>query len=362
MNKHNQTAYLYPAAALVLILLAAIAIIVSKKEPAKSINWISSWKPLNHFTFPRRALTAVTARGYLYVIGGVDAHDNYVKTTEYAEILPDGTLGTWRATQPLNMDRFYLAAVSVGNYLYVMGGGTGKLGEDNLPTASVERARINADGSLSPWQNVPSMLTPRRGLKAVAYNQHIYAIGGYSGIFLKSIEYSKVDSDGNITQWVLDPNESTIDRYIHSAALYENQLYLLGGHVEKSDVMSYGDVERTTIMSNGSLERWEIVQSRLQIPRFIASAFAANRYLYILGGHNGGLRLNSVEKAPIYTSGQIGQWQQTTPLLTERSATAVATQGKYVYVLGGMSNNAVLNSVEMAVIGTHGDPGHPADS
>ena len=357
MNRIKQSGYVLPAIALLIVVLIAVFIVTGKKETNKPINWISNWKPLNHFTFPRRALAAVSAQGYLYVIGGVDAHDNYVKTTEFAKIQPDGTLGNWQATQPLKLDRFYLSAVNVGNYLFVMGGGTGKLGEDNQPTASVERARINPDGSLSPWQTVPSMLVPRRGLKAVAHNQHIYAIGGYSGIFLKSIEYSRVDSEGNITSWVLDPNESTLDRYIHSATLFEDRLYLLGGHVQKSDVMSYGDVERTAILPYGGLGSWEIVQSRLQIPRFIASAFSLNRYLYILGGHNGGLRLNSVEKAPIYKSGSIGGWQQTTPLLTERSATAVATHGNFIYVLGGMSNNAVLNSVEMAMVDANGEPG-----
>ncbi|MGD8571185.1 MAG: hypothetical protein PVH98_01945, partial [Gammaproteobacteria bacterium] len=209
-----------------------------------------------------------------------------------------------------------------------------------------------------PWQIQPSLNLPRRGLKAVAMNNRIYAIGGYSGVFLKSIEHAPVDEQGNLGPWQLDPQQAVLDRYIHSAAGYGERIYLLGGHVQRSDKISYGDVESAGILNNGYLQPWHIEQSALLTPRFIASAFAVNRHLYMLGGHSGGQRLKSVEYTPIYSDGHIGSWQPASSLNVPRSAAATATSGDYVYVTGGMGENQVLSSVEMAMVTRHGQLGH----
>ena len=139
-----------------------------------------------------------------------------------------------------------------------------------------------------------------------------------------------------------------MDRYIHSAALYKKYLYVLGGHVQKALSLGYGDAELTVIQRDGNLSAWTVEPSRLMVPRFIASAFAKNNFLYILGGHNGAQRLNSVEFADIKRSGHIGNWQLTAPLNLARSAAAVVTANDYVYVLGGIGDQHVLNAVEMA--------------
>ncbi len=308
---------------------------------------MSAWVPVSSFQYPRRALTAVAVNGYLYVLGGINDNDAYVKEVEYARIKPDGTLGAWRTTATLVEGRFYLAAVGTNNYLYALGGATGPRGDDNQPIASVERARINADGSLEPWQLHNYLTTPRRGLKTVKYNNQIYAIGGYNGVFLKSVERATLQPDGSLGEWQLEKEASTIDRYIHSAAIFNNHIYLLGGHVRSAQKISYGDVEMTSIQADGTLLPWRIETSTLQIPRFIATAFAMNNQVYMLGGHDGKYRLDSAERAPIDAQGRVGDWSFATKLNVARSAAAVAVYSETVYVLGGMDEGA-LNSVEMA--------------
>jgi len=316
-------------------------------EPSPDIQDTPQWHLLTSFSRARRGLAAVVNNGYLYVIGGVDENGNYVTDVEFAKIYPDGTIGQWRSTQALLQGRIYTAAISHNNYLYVIGGGSGKLGTENQPTATVEKARIFKDGQLGPWSFGKALETPRRGLKTAKYNNIIYAIGGYNGTFLKSVEAAKLNARGDIVQWETEHETAQIERYIHSATTYKNFMYLLGGHMHNQEAMSYGDVESAKITPNGQIGPWKIEQSNLNTPRFIAMAAAVDNKLYMIGGHNGRNRLDSVEVTSILSSGKIGTWEYGRPLVMARSAAAIAQNGNFIYVLGGMNQRGLLNTVEV---------------
>jgi N-acetylneuraminic acid mutarotase len=327
-----------------------------KRQP--TAVWVTAWRMQPAFHHPRRALAAAASDTHVYVIGGMDNDNHYVGQVEYAPIRADGRLGEWRFTTPLEEPRFYLAAAVLDGYIYAIGGANGRRGQDNVPSATVERAAIRPDGSLGPWRRVAYLTTPRRGLQAAVYRNHIYAIGGYDGVFLKSVERADVKPDGGLSDWRLDPARAVVDRYIHSAASLGDKLYLLGGHEQNPETISYGDVEMTRITGDGGLQPWEIQKTVLKTPRFIAAAFAMNRFIYMLGGHDGRNRLRSVEKAPLDGQGRVGPWSFTTPLHEERSATALAVHGDNVYVFGGMGVGGALNSVEMATQRDNGQLGY----
>jgi N-acetylneuraminic acid mutarotase len=356
---HKNAPLLLPGIGVLLIAALMFLLFNSGATPRNDPGWVSGWKPVNSFHFPRRALATAVAGDYLYVVGGINDDDEYVKEVEFTRINPDGTLGEWQTTSSLLEGRFYLAAVTKNGYLYALGGATGPRGDDNQPIASVEKARIKPDGNLGPWQLENYLTTPRRGLKTVRYRNHIYAIGGYNGIFLKSVERAEIHPDGTLSGWQLEKEESVIDRYIHSAAILGDKIYLLGGHVRDPQKVSYGDVEMTSIGSNGALQPWRIEPTALQTPRFIATAFAMNNYIYMMGGHDGQFRLDSVEFAPIDASGQVGGWSFTSKMKTARSAAAVAIHKNAIYIVGGMDANRALDTVEMAV---QGKGGHTASA
>jgi N-acetylneuraminic acid mutarotase len=361
MNKpiiHNNVWAKVWAAAMVITLMIAAVWWYRASTADSDTAWAPGWRFVSSFHTPRRALAAVTNGRFVYVIGGVDDRGAYAKTVEYAEIKSDGTLSQWRPTSALSTGRIYLAAAYLNGFIYVLGGGTGPLGSDNTPTALVERATIRSDGSLGPWHRQAYMTTPRRGLKVVVNRGRLYAIGGYNGTFLRSVERADVDPDGNITGWTQEAERSVLERYIHAAAVWRNHVYLLGGHVHNPVKMDYGDVESAVIRPDGHIAPWEIERSVLQVPRFVASAFAMGDYLYMVGGHNETRRLRSVEFAKIRHNGHVDTWHYTAPLSLERSATALAVAGDRVYVLGGMGNDRVLNEVEMARQGDDGHLGH----
>lgn len=360
---------LLPSLGLLALIIVVLVTAIYKQNSSSSVsekkNWKEGWLELSSFQYPRRALAATATKTHLYVLGGVDAQSRYVRPVEYAPILADGRLGQWRQTQPLREGRFYLAAVNHGGYLYALGGGGGELGDNNVPLASVERAEINPDGSLQAWQHHSYLNTPRRGLKASVVDDRLYAIGGYNGTFLKSIEHldlgASLGNSPSNAQWQLNPEQARVDRYIHAAATLGKRLFLLGGHVDKGGPMSYGDVESAAVGANGWLSPWQVAETRLLNARFIASAFALDNHLYIVGGHDGVRRLATVEMAKATASGKVGPWSPLKNLNHKRSATAIAIAGAFaetVYVAGGMDDSGVLNSVEMAQAGPGGKLGY----
>jgi len=335
-------------------------LVLQKQEtvPTDISHWLEGWREVDSFQIPRRAPASVISGGFIYILGGVDGNNQYVKSVEFSRIKDNGDLGGWKITSPLQEGRFYLAAATDGHYLYALGGGGGPIGDNNIPIASVERAVILPDGSLGEWHHHSYLTTPRRGLKVEQVNGQLYAIGGYNGQFLRSTERLNLNSNN---QWQLEDNEAQIDRYIHATARINHQLYLLGGHVEKAGSMSYGDVESAKIKNDGSLEPWKIAPSRLINARFIATAFALENHLYIAGGHNGTQRLNSVEMTTTNQNGDPGSWNLISPMNYKRSATTSAVINNRVYVLGGMDDKGVLNKVETAILGPNGRLGHLAN-
>src|SRR3569833_2245674 len=317
------------------------------------------WAETTPFHLARRALAAVATETHVYVIGGMDNEDRYVAEVEYASILPDGRLGEWQYTEPLNEPRFYLAAAVANGYLYAIGGANGERGKDNIPSAVVEKARILPDGRLGPRQREHYLTTPRRGLQAVAFRKRLYAIGGYTGAFLNSIEHVEVHADGTLGEGREDPEHAVVDRYIHSATRRGDKLYLLGGHEQSAESVSYGDVEMAAIQTSGALSPLQIQKSVLGAPRGGAAAGAGGDYVYILGGHDGANRLPTVEVARADATGSGAAWHYAAPLKEGRSATAVAVHGDTVYVLCGMGGAGALNRVEMARQFDNGRLGRP---
>lgn len=331
----------------VLVVLAALAVTglyFKYQADTGAHGGIVAWQSEPAFHYGRRAAAAASDGRYLYVVGGIDDKDHYVTEVEYARVLDNGNLGAWKTASRLNEGRFYLAAVYCRGFLFALGGGSGPRGSDNVPTATVERAAVHADGSLGPWQRAAYLTTPRRALQAVVHGNTIYALGGYNGVFLRSSESAEVGSDGRLGVWHKEPVEATIDRYIHSAAIDGDRVYLFGGHVESGNTMSYGAVELSTIQ-DGHLGAWQVEASPLNVPRFMAAGFSLRHRLYILGGHDGSQRLASVESTLLDSSGHAGHWRFAPLLPAARSAPAVAVSGSTPYVLGGMSDSGVTNSV-----------------
>lgn len=143
----------------------------------------------------------------LYAVGGVDGVR--LNTSEYTALQADGTLAAWRAGSAMNEARGFFGVAAHNDFIYAVGGGNGPNGSTLL--RSVERAAILAGGTLGPWQREPQPLRlPRRCAKVAVIGDYLYALGGYSGALLDSVERARIHKDGSLGAWELLDQALTI--------------------------------------------------------------------------------------------------------------------------------------------------------
>jgi hypothetical protein len=310
---------------------------------------LGPWQSENSMVTPRHNFAVAAAHGYLYALGGRNG-GVVLSSVERARINDDGSLGPWEAVTPMTTARNEPAAVAVGDYLYVLGGEGVSDGEWSV-LSSVERARINADGSLGPWEAVASMTVGRSALAAVAAKGYLYAIGSANCSASISAERAKINDDGTLGPWETTTPMTTGPRLRFGAATAGGYLYALGGDACGGELNS---VERAAINDDGSLGPWQTVTS-LTTGRRRLAAVATRGYLYAIGGigrpEGFSTTLSSVERAAINADGSLGPWQTVTSMTTPRHALGAVAAGGYLYALGGESwNGTTFSSVERAAV------------
>lgn len=119
---------------------------------------------------------------YLFAIGGSGPpafeNDPYLDLCECYDVDKD----EWRAVASMNARRSGLRVVSIGGYLFAIGGFSAV---DTKALALVDRY----DPMTDSWRLVASMNFPRRSFAVAALNGFIYALGGINGgIYYDSVE------------------------------------------------------------------------------------------------------------------------------------------------------------------------------
>lgn len=337
-----------------LLLLALFLPCVALGAAPAGLEWVPGWQPTAALTTPRAGAAVVTANGYLYALGGVDGR-RFLKTVEYAPIRADGTLGPWNLTAPLTEERGFFDAVVRDGYLYAAGGGNGPNGEHLL--ASVERAPLRADGRLGTWERLPVALQlPRRCVKLAAIGDALYAVGGFGGTLLDSVERAGF-IPGGLTSFTLAPEHLTRPRYVNAAKAHGDTLYVLGGH-DESEGRGLAAVEYAAPGAGGT-PAWRATAA-MAAGRYGLAALVHGERLYALGGLDGARYLDSVEASEIRPDGTLAAWRATTPLSSPRANFGAVEYRGHVYIVGGSNRDGYFRTVEYAGFDAAGDIGYLA--
>ena len=286
-----------------------------------------------------RQESTVVANGYIYTLGGTLA-GSPTANVYFAQIHGDGSIGPWTANpNPLPAVRLFHTSVVANGYVYVIGGRTAGGGTS---VSTVYYAKLNADGSIGPWNTTTSL--PFGGTKAasVVANGYVYVIGGdQNGTLQGSFEYAKLNADGTLGPWVTNatgvPDAGGIDA--PSAVVANGYLYVIGGTSGTSGGTT-STVYYASINANGSIGSWSTTASLPTTLDKSAGAVVANGNIYQLGGFNGSNPISSVFYAKVQSNGTLGAWATNANSLPDTRDFAASTLANgYVYVLGG--NNGV---------------------
>jgi uncharacterized repeat protein (TIGR01451 family) len=298
---------------------------------------------------------------YVYAIGGHDmANEQTLDTVERAAIQLDGSLGAWEVmAETLNAPRAFLDTVmlDVGgtDYIYAVGGGQGYSATTvysdvaHVDLDTIERAPVNADGTVGPWETLTSTLVVTRSeLSVVSDGDYLYAIGGTnwdSYLYpdrhggdnpLQSVEYAAINADGTLgaftTTTPLRETRNTADAVIVEGD-GTSYIELIGGRTGGNNDRAFG--ERAEINADGTLGPWSISE-RLHWGRYGTKVAAVGDYLYAVGGRDHGGPLGEVDRTRVEADGTLFGWQLSPGMMTTpRSDFGIVAHDGRIYAIGG---------------------------
>jgi hypothetical protein len=165
---------------------------------ANANGTLDAWNTTTPLPVNSTSHSTLAYNGYLYVVGG-NTGPTCVNTVRYAPINANGTIGAWSTTSTLPTPRCgNVETVTVaGGRMYAIGG------YNNVDTSNeVAYATVNANGSLGAWTVNANRITTAREYHAVeAMNGYLYVIGGQpmlSGPATASVEVARINADGSV--------------------------------------------------------------------------------------------------------------------------------------------------------------------
>ncbi len=316
--------------------------------------WIPGWRSGPALSMARTGHAAVVIRDRLYLVGGTNK-ETYIRRVEQSRIAPDGSLSAWQyAEHALNVGRAYHGLVHVGRYLYAIGGSSTNV---KGLLDSVERAEVKPDGTLGAWRLEEGRLNiARRCVHVVYIDGYLYAVGGFGGKLLDSIERARVGPDGRLGEWELLSDTMQHARYVHAAKSVGERLYVLGGH-DKSAGVGIAAVEWAQQDDEGMFHPWQGT-APMRKNRYGLGAVVYRGQLYAMGGIDGQMHLASIERGRLLEEGGIAGWQRTTALPGARGAFASVVHRGVLYVLGGSVGEELTDDVSFAFFNRQGDLGY----
>ncbi|MGB4967866.1 MAG: hypothetical protein WBO35_06730, partial [Candidatus Saccharimonadales bacterium] len=306
--------------------------------------------------------SSVVAGGYIYYAGGcVDiACSSTSNATYYAQLDKYGDFASgWNTGGTLPAGVAWGKLLQTGGTLYYVGGQSGAAAT-TAQSAVYYTTGITAGNPT--WAatgvgitNSGGTAQPRTQFGAATWNGRLYVVGGYNsaGAVQSSVLVSpQLATGGNISSnWSSGSTSFNVARAGLSALAYANNLYLLGGN----DGTNYlSDVQFSQINSNtGNAGGWGYSTS-LPGAQSDGDAFAANGYIYVVGGRSSAATCRPVTLfAPIsanttIASGNdptgVGAWSETNQKYTGSRYGAAATYSNgRVYILGGGCGSIVAS-------------------
>ena len=278
---------------------------------------------------------SVTIGKYVYVIAGNNS--NFSTNVQRATLNADGTLGNFAIVPGVSLvhGRAFFATAIVGNYIYVIGG----LVEGSAALAqTIETAPIYADGTIGTFTLSPvALAVPRTDVTAAVVGNYLYVIGGVNSSFLASVERAPINLDGTIGNFTLLTNV-TLELPLAgaSAQVIGNQLYVIGGASSSQGTPSHG-VQAARIRHDGTIDTFAAVPGVAMIGGRAGMATAVlGNWLYVFGGGFDPMNGTAlIERAPIHGDHTLGTFESTNRWLPTRYGLTVAFAGNTLHVIGG---------------------------
>jgi N-acetylneuraminic acid mutarotase len=264
------------------------------------------WTKKKDMPLPAHHVAVTEYRGKIYLFGGgarlVPGGDNWVPIDNSWEYNPAND--SWKALAPMPTPRGGAVAATVGDKMYVIGGGSVHPGAKvvGLTPAVPHRALTTNemyDPATNTWQTRSPMPTPRNHAAIGVVNGKIYVIGGrVASVFvLPSSNVDVVEEyDPATDSWGAAKARMPVASSGVAFGSYGGKIYVAGGESQNLEGLTAFRALQVYDVANN---RWSILAS-MPVPRNgPAGAVVGNRFLVVSGhlqsGSIGGPALNTPE-------------------------------------------------------------------
>lgn len=248
------------------------------------------------------------------------------------------------STQP---NRIGASSVILNDYIYTAGGCTSST-DCTTATNNVSFAPIDANGNIGAWSDATSSLPEARAWgKLQTAGGSLYYIGGQSDTASdrRNEIYYATPNGGNITSWGTASNALPAARTKFAASVWNNRLYVIGGEGQGDGCNGYNVCNNVYVSpqlnSGGDISSaWTTTSASINVARSGLTAVTYANNLYIFGGFDGINYLSDSQYSQINSSnGQISSWHFSTSLPGPLSQADGFAANGYIYLMGGRSNS-----------------------
>lgn len=269
----------------------------------------------------RTEAAVATVNGKIYVVGGFSepTHGNMLtfatsKTVEEYDPATDH----WTTKAPLPIELHHAGAVAYNDQLYVIGGFTKSFLSVWHPIPNVHRY----DPKTDEWTELAPMPTARGALAVAEVEGKLYAIGGYNGTENPDpVEVYSLNTDS----WSSVTPLPTLRDHLTAVSI-GRRIYAIGGRVGLNYHQNLGTVE----VYDSNTNEWR-TGATMPTPRSGITAGVIDGQIYVLGGESGEGAVEANERYFPHAD----RWHKMAPLPTARHGLGSAVVQGRLYVISG---------------------------
>jgi len=180
------------------------------------------------------------------------------------------------------------------------------------------------------WTKKADMPTARWGLSTSVVNDKIYAIGGWKGGTLSTVEVYDPVTD----KWTRKADMPTARMYF-STSVVNGKIYAIGGGIDRASAVS------TVEEYDPVTDKWA-KKANMPTARLALSTSVVDGKIYAIGGRKGGFALSTVEEYAPKTD----TWTKKADMPTTRNSLSTSGVNGKIYAIGGENDVLPLSTVE----------------
>jgi N-acetylneuraminic acid mutarotase len=288
-----------------------------------------SWTKLDAMPKPTGSVGVTYAGGRVIAIGGE-------ATTSVSDAVQayDIPKGSWSQLPALPTARHGVAVSAIDNSVYATGGATepghiGSTKEADVLDLSGGPAKTTTVAGVK-WRTIADAPSPRQYAAATEVGGRVWLIGGIGESETASPDTAAYDRA--INTWTSGPK---LPRPLHHAmaVTYKGEAVVIGGFVPGAELTS-GQSDRVYALKGGT---WQELP-RLNHPRAAAAAAVVGEKIVVVGGQAKG---KLVPQTEVFDG---TRWTDVAELPTPREHLGAASDGRYLYAVGGRNLSADKNT------------------